>query len=282
MKQQNNQTGSVNSVALIWKEVGQTPLEAIERYRAAHDEYEGVPMAYAGRLDPMAEGQLLILVGEACKERDRYLGLDKEYTFEVLLGWESDTHDILGVTSLNDQVSSFSDQSVESVLQQLRGRQVLPYPAFSSKTVAGKPLFLWALEERLDEIEIPTKEVEIYDFEYAGGRTVSVDEVQNAVHERISQVTVVDDPGKALGRDFRRKEVLETWDTNMAAWQLGNDFVILQFRCACSSGTYMRTLARMIGEKLGTQGLAWSIVRTEMGQWDGQEIKPIIHDIERE
>jgi tRNA U55 pseudouridine synthase TruB len=45
----------------------------------------------------MAEGKMLILAGEACKEREKYLGLDKEYIFEILLGFKSDTKDILGI-----------------------------------------------------------------------------------------------------------------------------------------------------------------------------------------
>jgi tRNA U55 pseudouridine synthase TruB len=45
----------------------------------------------------MAEGKMLVLAGETCKEREKYLGLDKEYIFEILLGFESDTKDILGI-----------------------------------------------------------------------------------------------------------------------------------------------------------------------------------------
>ena len=90
---------SVNHTVLVEKEIGQTPLEVVTRYKQEHPEYANTPIAYAGRLDPMAHGQLLLLVGEACKERDKYLGLDKEYVFEILLGFDSDTHDILGLVN---------------------------------------------------------------------------------------------------------------------------------------------------------------------------------------
>ena len=78
------------------KAVGETPLSCAEDYRAKHKELEGVAMAYAGRLDPMASGKLLILLGEECKNQTNYHGLDKEYEFSVLLGIGSDTHDVLG------------------------------------------------------------------------------------------------------------------------------------------------------------------------------------------
>ena len=53
-------------------------------------------MTYAGRLDPMASGVLLVLAGEETKNKDKYLGLDKEYDFEILFGFATDTYDILG------------------------------------------------------------------------------------------------------------------------------------------------------------------------------------------
>jgi len=53
-------------------------------------------MTYAGRLDPLAEGLLLVLTGEECKNKEKYLGLDKEYEVDVLFGFATDTYDILG------------------------------------------------------------------------------------------------------------------------------------------------------------------------------------------
>ena len=54
------------------KAVGETPLSCAEAYRSAHPELEGTPMAYAGRLDPMASGRLLILLGDECKNQANY------------------------------------------------------------------------------------------------------------------------------------------------------------------------------------------------------------------
>ena len=96
---------------IIYKKVGETPLEALENFRTkrldeGHVEYRNIPMTYAGRLDPMAEGDLLILIGEECKKKDAYLGLDKEYEVEVLFGIETDTHDVLGIPKVCRQISN--------------------------------------------------------------------------------------------------------------------------------------------------------------------------------
>ena len=88
--------------AVVEKAVGETPLQALERFRALHGELDQIPMAYAGRLDPMASGKLLILIGEECKQQERYHALDKEYEFEVLFGIGSDTGDVLGRLSFGD------------------------------------------------------------------------------------------------------------------------------------------------------------------------------------
>lgn len=76
----------LGKVKVIYKNIGETPLEALERFRADHVEYKNEPMTYAGRLDPMASGKLIILIGEECKNKDEYLKLDKEYEVDILLG----------------------------------------------------------------------------------------------------------------------------------------------------------------------------------------------------
>ena len=53
-------------------------------------------MTYAGRLDPMASGLLIVLAGEETKNKEKYLNLDKEYLFEVLFGFKTVTYDFLG------------------------------------------------------------------------------------------------------------------------------------------------------------------------------------------
>ena len=63
----------------INKKVGETPLQALDALRVRDARFKDVKLAYAGRLDPMAEGKLLVVVGEQCKRHHLYLGLDKEY-----------------------------------------------------------------------------------------------------------------------------------------------------------------------------------------------------------
>ncbi len=86
-------------IHILYKNLGETPNEAVLRFKKDNPEYEKEPMTYAGRLDPMPEGLLLILSGEELKNKDSFLDLKKTYEFEVLWGVETDTLDVLGLIS---------------------------------------------------------------------------------------------------------------------------------------------------------------------------------------
>ena len=246
------------------KKVGQTPLQCLEAYKSAHHELWGMPMAYAGRLDPMAEGKLLVLLGEECKVQEKYHKLDKEYVFEVLFGVGSDTADVLGRLE-QCTVTETNATTVRNVIKKLTGKIELPYPHFSSKTVGGKPLHIWKLEGRISEIDIPTKRSQIYTLTLTQLRTVTAQEVYVYASEKIETIPEVTDERKVLGNDFRRKDIRGDWEKFMEAVDPETPYFVATFTCICSSGTYMRTLAELIANELNTCGLAYSITRTKIG-----------------
>lgn len=250
---------------VLEKPVGQTPLEAVEDFRAKHPELIGVPLAYAGRLDPMASGQLLVLIGDECKRQSEYHGLDKEYEFEVLIGSGSDTGDVLGLVEAG-VAANIGVDALRKISAGLVGSLSLPYPKFSSKTVKGKPLHVWTLEGRLDEIEIPKASTRVHSLELIDLREVDAEDVYKDVMKRVDSVTQVTEESKALGRDFRRTEVKDAWEAWLEA-NKGRKLEIARFRSISSSGTYMRSLAEEIARRLGTIGLAYSIHRTRIGRY---------------
>jgi tRNA pseudouridine(55) synthase len=250
---------------MIEKTVGETPLEALERYRRQHPELSGVPLAYAGRLDPMASGTLLVLIGDECKQQQAYHKLDKAYEFEVLFGVTSDTADVLGRLTWGAGTPLVVATSLERITRSLCKRTIsLPYPVFSSRTVRGKPLFLWALEGRLNEIEIPEATTTIHQLRLTRLTTMSGGAVADEAIKKIAKVTPVTAPTKALGEDFRRKDVLADWD-RFKTEHRDELFTIATFSCIASSGTYMRSLATYIGRALGVPALAYAIHRSAIG-----------------
>lgn len=265
---------------LLEKAVGQTPLQCMEAWRVENGVDSDIPLTYAGRLDPMASGQLLILIGDECKKKDEYLGLDKTYEFSVLFGIGSDTHDVLGRLHTDEsiEIQNLSEQ-LQKMASELVGDVELPYPHFSSKTVQGKPLFQWSLEGRLGEIDIPTKQSEIYALTLGKFETSSRKNLALAARAKIDTIPEVTDTNKQLGADFRRTDIRQDWEDIKAGnplprqglgkienEPLPGQYTIAHFTCSASSGTYMRTLAKLIGEQLDpvTPSLAWSIHRTEI------------------
>jgi tRNA pseudouridine55 synthase len=69
----------MEQVITVNKPIGLTPLQAVTQFRKKFPLYASEKIGYAGRLDPMAEGLLLLLVGDNNKTKEQYEQLDKEY-----------------------------------------------------------------------------------------------------------------------------------------------------------------------------------------------------------
>lgn len=249
---------------ILHKKVGQTPLACMELWRTSSNIDPHVPLTYAGRLDPMASGLLLVLIGDECKKKETYLSYDKEYEFEVLFGLSSDTSDVLGRLSTSTP-TLFDERVIITALESMVGKIELPYPHFSSKTVQGKPLHTWALEGRLDEIDIPTKSSEMYALQLLSTAAVPREAIYTQAMHKIESIPPVTEQRKALGNDFRRGDIREDWSRFLTEGDQTDIFYTAKIRCAASSGTYMRTLATVIAARLDTTGLAYSIHRTKIG-----------------
>ncbi len=251
---------------VLEKAVGQTPLECAEAWRATQSPAcKDVPLAYAGRLDPMASGKLLVRIGDECKVQEQYHKLDKGYTFSVLFGIATDTADVLGRMQKSEP-NSPSPILLQQVTKKFIGDIALPYPHFSSKTVQGKPLHVWTLEGRLNEITIPTNASTIYKLKLLGTQTLTGQAIFEQASQKIESIAPVTDSRKALGNDFRRVDIRADWKQFIETHR-EHTFLIADFYCVASSGTYMRTLAEEIAKACDTVGLAFAIHRTAIGRY---------------
>lgn len=236
----------MDSRALIEKRIGETPLEALERFRSTRPELRNIPLTYAGRLDPMAEGKLLILIGDECKNKEKYLGLDKEYEIEIVFGIETDTYDALGIAEVTP-LKVIPRIHIESYI----GRFIQEYPVYSSKTVNGKQLHQLARSRDLPE-EMPTKDVEIYLIQLLGQSCIDSEALKAKILEKIALIK----------GDFRQEEIKDQW--NAVLNDSNQVFECLKIRVSCGSGTYMRSLAHRMGKDAGTSAFALSIKRTKI------------------
>jgi tRNA pseudouridine(55) synthase len=240
----------------LYKQLGETPRERLERLRTQKPHYAHEILSYAGRLDPMAEGVLLCLVGSANKRREAYLELNKEYTLDILFGFDTDTYDILGRIMDTGDASSITRESVMRGLNEFRGHIAQEYPPYSSKTVEGKSLFEWARAGAISSLVMPSRTVHIYDLTVKTMYKVSEQELLNYVETSVEKVQ----------GDFRQEEVLRGWRQSLK--KAGDrEFPCATVKIECSSGTYARSIAHGLGQELGIPALALHILRSKVGEY---------------
>ena len=256
----------MKKIVVLDKKIGETPLSSIQIWKSSHPDYTEIPASYAGRLDPMASGKLLVLLGDECRQQRKYTKLDKEYEIEVLLDIGSDTGDVLGMPIYVGQEVCIGAKILAAVLRREQGAFMRAYPIFSSKTVDGKPLFLHALLGSLSSVEIPEHIEHIYSIRCMGSQVLSDEKLKEKITELLDRVPRTNEPSKRLGEDFRVDAIQAEWQSLFKNTK-GRNFTVFRLCVTSASGTYMRSLAGRIGESLGTKALALSIRRTRIGTY---------------
>jgi tRNA pseudouridine(55) synthase len=241
----------ISEVYNLYKPLGWTPLQALEKFRELRPELKGVPMTYAGRLDPMAEGVLVVLAGEQAKNREEFLSLDKVYEAKILFGFETDTGDVLGLVK-NTSETVFDQTSLKQTVQDLVGEHEWEVPLYSSVPVNGKPLFEWGREGK--PVLLPKKKMKIYNAAIAGSESIGKELLQSQILKKISQVQ----------GDFRQKEIGEKWNAIFDQSRIPL-FNTVTFSIHCASGTYVRSLVSRVSEELGLKAVLYSLVREKVG-----------------
>ena len=233
---------------IVYKQVGETPLQCMQRlFDTTADTY-----TYAGRLDPMAEGLLLILVNEECKQARQYYNLTKSYEYSFITGISTDTYDFLGKITDTHHLEKPLDKKIKQTIKTFINTQTLSYPPYSSKTVHGIPLFQHARRNTLHTIAIPTNTIHIAAHTLTDIKTTTTDTIKKEMVKVIQNLT----------GDFRQKEILQQWQT------LPNR-TIQEYSATttASSGTYIRAIVHEIGNRINCPTTTTHIKRTKIGTW---------------
>lgn len=249
----------MKTIVCVWKTVGLTPLQEVQIFKVKNSEYSNEKISYAGRLDPMAEGVLILLIGDENKNRNKYLNLEKTYESEIVLGISTDSFDALGIVQ-QINFAKISKEEIEKCLSGFLGKQKQIYPPYSSKAVKGKSLYWWARNNRLEEIEIPTRKVEIYSLKLIEFDEISVNKLTSNLLKDI----------KEIKGDFRQEEIIKGWEEFGEKYK-NKRFLKIKIQVECSTGTYVRRIASDLGEKLGAGAFALSIKRTVVGKFSEKE-----------
>jgi tRNA pseudouridine55 synthase len=223
-------------------------------------------VGHAGTLDPLATGVLIICTGRATKQIDTLQAGTKEYIATLRLGHTTPSFDAEQPIDGDYPTAHITRQLVEEVLPRFHGSIMQVPPVYSACKVEGRRAFDYAREG--SEVELKAKELIIDEIELLDLHLPQ----QGVRSPQAEAVCATARHGVSIKGEGRRKQTFEA--ARAAAEQLTqpgeetvspDDLSYMTLRIVCSKGTYIRALARDIGEALGSGAYLLSLRRTRIG-----------------
>jgi tRNA U55 pseudouridine synthase TruB len=218
-------------ILLFDKRIGETMDEMISRFRQEYSIGDKTKIAYAGRLDPLAFGKIILLTDKDIYNKEKYCGKDKTYTCWIVHSFQTDTYDIMGkIVAENDWIPVYNDVEDLEYEQQ--------YPMYSSIYVIqdGMRKPLWYYEKNnIKVVNMPSKWVKLLSGEkITEDIDISSIELLRLIKDRIEQVK----------KDtYRQDEIIALWQEKLE----DKNYTISKWRFTVSSGGYIRYLANKMG-----------------------------------
>lgn len=150
----------MNEIILINKPKGYTSRDIVN---IVTKELNTKKVGHFGTLDPLAEGLLLIGTEKYTKLGNFLENDTKEYIAEVKIGISTDTYDITGKILKEEKNVSIDKEKLIKVLNSFKKTYNQEVPIYSATKIKGKKLYEYARENK--EVQLPKKEVTIYDIE---------------------------------------------------------------------------------------------------------------------
>ena len=209
-------------------------------------------VGHAGTLDPMATGLLVLGIGRATRFLTYLVGADKTYESTIRLGMETTTEDAEGqvVAARGCRIDDLIEGRLQEALASLTGRIQQVPSAISAIKVNGVRAYKRVRDGQ--DVELEARPVTIHELRLTG-------EPRQAG---------VDLAGAAAGG------VSTGAETDGAEGEV--QVVDLDVVVSCSSGTYVRALARDLGQALGCGAHLTALRRTGVGPFDVGQASTLI------
>ncbi|MDR2437228.1 MAG: tRNA pseudouridine(55) synthase TruB, partial [Endomicrobium sp.] len=96
---------------------------------------------HCGTLDPTATGLLIVLIGEATKQQDKFMKKDKVYTSSFALGVVTDTGDLDSKVVFYRNISGINIKKIKEATKSFIGEVFQIPPMYSALKHKGKKLY---------------------------------------------------------------------------------------------------------------------------------------------
>lgn len=167
----------MEGILIVNKEKGYTSHDIVSIVKKRTNEKVG----HTGTLDPNATGVLPLLIGKATLISKYLIEHDKTYLATLKLGKRTTTADSEGEIIEECEVKNIQTEEVEKVLKSFFGKQIQTPPIYSAIKVKGKKLYEYARQGKNDKVDIPKREIEIYNIE--------LKEIRNDLKEIVFEVS---------------------------------------------------------------------------------------------
>lgn len=191
-------------------------------------------VGHAGTLDPLADGVLIVLTGKMTKQQDTFMHQDKEYVAKIAFGFSTVTYDLEGefISKLPDlENPELTSQNLALLSQSLKAT----LQTFEGDILQKVPAY--------SAVKISGKR--LYDLARSG----KSDTVEIPVKKiKIHKITLLN-----LNLEYIDK--------------VNCQVPVATIKVECGSGTYIRSLAFDLGEKLGVPATLSALTRTRVGDF---------------
>ena len=161
-----------SGIVNVYKEQGFTSHDVVAKLRGIYGQKK---VGHTGTLDPMAEGVLIVVLGQATKLADLILTSRKQYIATMRLGISTETDDTTGTRVCQAPEDKLSDllsdedmlrQRLGEVFTKFMGKTMQVPPMYSAIKINGKKLYEYAREGI--EIHPEPRPIEVYSLELTG------------------------------------------------------------------------------------------------------------------
>ena len=223
-----------------------------------HFHKKNLKVGHAGTLDPLATGVLLVCIGKATKLAETLQKEGKEYLAGVSFGATTPSYDLEKAIDQEYPVEGVTEESLREVLPRFLGEQEQIAPLFSAKSVDGVRAYELARKQYREAHKEKTDVMT--DFDHTVAETLSKQIINISEMELISFFPNGKESGQESSDDgLRPNPRINVVDTSALHLPLAT------IRIKCSKGTYIRALARDLGEALGSGAHLNSLKRTKSG-----------------
>lgn len=227
-----------DGLLLVDKPVGLSSHDVVLIVRRAYGEKS---IGHLGTLDPFATGLLVLLLGRCTRLATFIDNEPKIYEATIRFGSSTDTDDLTGRTIHTSEKLPSLDE-IRRGIDTLTGTISQLPPAYSAKKVDGQRAYEAAREGKT--LDLKPVNITVHSWEILNAAYLPLDNYVSSEHGK--SATVISEPVSEL-----------------------------TVRITCGGGTYIRALARDLGESTGTRAHLTSLRRTGSGEFKVEDAAPI-------